>query len=131
MTEGEFLAKMIGKPWVKNACGFDAVDCWGLVVMYYRHVLGIDMPEGKGDFAAGYYRHVGEWRKIDRPSVTAVCFTMFSGNAPTHCGVILSNGAALHAYGNDNTTSGTVQINTVRSLQKLYGRIEFYAHHRQ
>lgn len=126
MTEQEFCALMVGKPWVKNACCFDAADCWGLVVLYYRHVIGIEIPEDHGDFAQGYSRHVKDWRRIDTKGA-GVVFTMFRGQTPTHCGIVLQNGMALHSSGNEER-GGSVQINSIRAIEKLYGRCEFYAY---
>lgn len=128
MTEAEFVARVIGKPWKKNSCGFDAMDCWGLVVLYYRHVAGIDVPEASGDFYAGYVKEVGNWEKTE--SAKGVVFTSFHGLTPTHCGVILENGMALHARGSEEKF-GNVQINSIDAIRKLYGKVEFYAHRSQ
>ena len=34
MHKADFVAAMEGKSWRDRACSFDAVDFWGLVVMY-------------------------------------------------------------------------------------------------
>jgi len=43
---------MIGVPWSNRACTFDKVDCWGLCVLYYRHVLGTELHQTP-DYEAG------------------------------------------------------------------------------
>ena len=43
MTVNEFIKKSIGARWIDRASTFDQMDCWGLVILYYRHVLGIEL----------------------------------------------------------------------------------------
>ncbi len=45
MHKSDFVAAMEGKPWRDRACSYEAADCWGLVVLYYRHVLGIEIHQ--------------------------------------------------------------------------------------
>lgn len=52
MHKPDFIHAMEGKPWRDRACSFDAADCWGLVVLYYRHVLGIEIHQTP-DYEAG------------------------------------------------------------------------------
>ena len=42
MTKTEFIDRWIGTPWKDRAIGPNSIDCWGLVYVYYRDVLGID-----------------------------------------------------------------------------------------
>lgn len=51
-STSDFIRKMIGVPWANRACSFDRVDCWGLCVLYYRHVLGIELHQTP-DYEAG------------------------------------------------------------------------------
>lgn len=53
-----------------RACSFDAADCWGLVVMYYRHVLGIEVHqtadyESGRDFMTCYDADVVFWQRSE------------------------------------------------------------------
>ena len=48
MTRNEFINKMIGKPWKNRACTLEACDCWGLVVLYFRYVLGTEIHHDAG-----------------------------------------------------------------------------------
>ncbi|RLJ10259.1 hypothetical protein CKF66_27855, partial [Klebsiella pneumoniae] len=43
MTQSDFIGLVNGKPWANRACSFEQMDCWGLVVLYYRHVLGLEL----------------------------------------------------------------------------------------
>ena len=48
MTVDEFIRKTIGVKWADRSCNFSEIDCWGLVILYYDHVLNIKLPEIKG-----------------------------------------------------------------------------------
>ncbi len=55
-------------PWANRACSFEKVDCWGLCVLYYRHVLGIELHqtpdyEAGEDFFTCYQGDVVFWRQ--------------------------------------------------------------------
>lgn len=43
MNVNEFIKKVIGVKWVDRASTFKQMDCWGLVILYYRHVLKIEL----------------------------------------------------------------------------------------
>ena len=43
MTQDEFIRLVTGKPWANRSCSFGSMDCWGRVVLYYRHVLGLEL----------------------------------------------------------------------------------------
>lgn len=51
-STSDFVRRVIGVPWANRACSFEKVDCWGLVVLYYRHVLGIELHQTP-DYEAG------------------------------------------------------------------------------
>ncbi len=36
--------KLIGIPFKLDRCDFDGADCRGIVCLYYRHVLGVELP---------------------------------------------------------------------------------------
>ena len=52
MSKDDFLSRVTGIPWRNRACSFKAADCWGLVVLYYRHVLGIEIHQ-TADYESG------------------------------------------------------------------------------
>lgn len=72
MDKSNFIKAVIGKPWANRSCTFGAMDCWALVVLYYRHVLGIELHqtpdyEAGADFFTCYLGDVVFWRKVDKP----------------------------------------------------------------
>ena len=43
MNLNEFIKKVIGVKWVDRASTFKQMDCWRPVILYYRHVLKIEL----------------------------------------------------------------------------------------
>ena len=127
MRKDEFLEKVEGVPWRNRACSFDGADCWGLIVLYYRHVLDIelhDVPgyEADSDFATCFFNEIVYWHKGDTFS-DGDMFVAFYGAQPVHVGLVI-NGMALHSRGE----SGHVRSDHMRTIQKLFTRVEFYSY---
>ena len=125
MHKAEFLQAVIGKPWENRACSFDAMDCWALVVLYYRHVLGIEIHqtadyESGSDFLTCYDADVVFWRRTES-FVDGDIFVAWVGSKPVHVGLIV-DGKALHSRGEN----GHVRHDAIRTIQKLFTKVEFY-----
>lgn len=127
MSKEEFLSRVLGIPWKNRACTFEAADCWGLVTLYYRHVLGIEIQqtpdyESGCDFLTCYDADVVFWRREDS-FIDDGIFVAWVGSNPVHVGLII-DGRALHSRG-DN---GHVRPDAIRTIQKLFTRVEFYSY---
>lgn len=128
MTDLEFIESTVGKPWVNRSTGPDSFDCFGLVIAYYKDVKGITLPEIKGysdgstSIMDGFFEQSksGLWNK----DKSGVLFMAFAGDIPAHCGLII-NGSCLHALG-DEAKGGQVYYHKLRTLQKIYTRLEFW-----
>lgn len=125
MHRDEFISRIEGVPWSNRACSFDAADCWGLVVMYYRHVLGIEVHqnadyESGRDFMTCYDADVVFWQRSETFCDEGI-FVAWVGSQPVHVGLILG-GLALHSRGEN----GHVRFDAIRTIQKLFTRVEFY-----
>ena len=126
-----FIAKIIGTKWVNRASSFDECDCWGLVVLYYRHVLSIELPtvtgyDDKLDIADCWQNeaHLPHWVVVDNPSDNGLVFTCYKGDRPTHVGVTIGGGKVLHSNGTNK--SGGVQVNSIRALESMYGKMTYH-----
>lgn len=69
MTQSDFIGLVNGKPWANRACSFEQMDCWGLVVLYYRHVLGLELHhiagyESGAEFITCYEQERTHWRRV-------------------------------------------------------------------
>lgn len=130
MDQKTFIKRIIGKPWINRSISFDAVDCWGLVVMYYRHVLGIEIPTVEGfvqkkQFKSCYSENVHLWEEIKGPITNGLVFTCYKGDIPTHVGVCVGHGKLLHSRGSVENP-GKVDIHSIRSIESIYGKITFH-----
>ncbi|HFZ1709108.1 TPA: NlpC/P60 family protein [Citrobacter sedlakii] len=127
MSKDDFLTRVTGIPWCNRACSFDAADCWGLVVLYYRHVLGIEIHqtpdyESGRDFLTCYDSDVVFWRRTDSFMDDGI-FVAWVGSHPVHVGLII-DGRALHSRGEN----GHVRSDAIRTIQKLFTKVEFYSY---
>ncbi|RKQ38408.1 NlpC/P60 family protein [Enterobacter sp. R1(2018)] len=127
MLKEEFLDKVIGLPWRNRACSFDAVDCWGLVILYHRNVLGIELHhspdyESGEDFMTCFESEVVYWQPAEHFSDGDI-FIAYYGAQPVHVGLIV-DGRALHSRGE----CGSVRSDQIRTIQKLFTRVEWYSY---
>ena len=128
MTQSEFIGLVNGKPWANRACSFEQVDCWGLVVLYYRHVLGLELHHIAGyesgeEFITCYEQEHVHWRRV--PVATTGCIAVFyRGEVPAHIGVMISPGKCLHARGE----FGFVRCDSPLALLKVYSSVEYMVH---
>lgn len=122
MTPVEFVEKMIGVPWVRWAAEFTGCDCYGLLILYHRHVLGIELG-GVPQMAINDGFAVAQgWEECTEGATAFMCF---AGPVAVHCGVILPNGVALHCEGKEDNP-GNVRLSRLRSMKVIYGTIKTY-----
>lgn len=129
MNVNEFIKKVIGAKWVDRASTFKQMDCWGLVILYYRHVLKIELATIIGyetsqatlqnDALCEAQRHWLPCGKINN-----AVFLAYVGDVPSHVGIVIDN-HALHANGNP-TQGGQVQYNRLDTLERAYTKLEYY-----
>ncbi|WP_394743779.1 NlpC/P60 family protein [Escherichia coli] len=125
MSKDDFIKRITGTPWSNRACSFEAADCWGLVSLYYRHVLGIEINqtpdyEAGSDFLTCYSSDVVFWEAVDNFVENGI-FIAWIGSRPVHVGLIV-DGRALHSRGEN----GHVRFDAIRTIQKLFTKVEFY-----
>lgn len=129
MYKEEFIRRMIGKPWVNRAASWSEVDCWGLAILYSRHVLGIELPEVEG-YKEGvptnecWTKEVAKehWEDVEIAEGDLV-FTCFKNGRATHVGVCIDSQRALHCAGGEH--GGSVAVHSLRALERLYGKMQF------
>ena len=124
MTAQEFAARAVGLPWIRWRSDWQAADCFGLIVLYHREVLALDLGAvPQSDIAAGFSAAQG-WQECGIEA-GATCFMAWRSGAPTHCGVLLPGAVVLHSEGSDDHT-GSVRITRLAAMQRAYGEIRFY-----
>jgi hypothetical protein len=131
MTSENFINRTVGLPWVNRGESFTELDCWGVVVMFFRHVHCLDIPvvpgysDGSTPISDGFFQQAesGWWRKEQGPS-DGLVFAAFHGDIPAHVGVV-TGGRCLHCLGSDDRP-GSVGYHSIRTLEKLYSRLEYW-----
>lgn len=124
MSDEDFIRLMFGKPYVDRHCSVDAVDCWGLVALYYRLVHGINIHHtddyGSGsDFATCYHNEVDFWQRNEHP-VQGGIFVAYRGAVPVHVGLIIDDNTIFHAR-----EKTSVRFDKLRTLERLSTKVEY------
>ncbi|KQP02448.1 NlpC/P60 family protein [Pseudorhodoferax sp. Leaf265] len=124
LTPSQFAHRAVGIPWIRWRSDFDGMDCFGCIVLYHRHVLGIELGEVPAtDIATGFHATAG-WRECE-PEAGVTCFMAWRNGAPTHCGVLLTSTEVLHSEGSQDHP-GSVRVSRLAVVQRAYGEIKFY-----
>lgn len=134
MKKYEFIDRAVGLPWIDRACSWSAMDCWGVVVMYFRYVYGEELPvvegyiTGKIDVTSGMNDQLstGKWRQVDAPDGDCIVFMQFNEGVAQHVGVIVDGKYALHSAGHDKN-SGQVRCDRLDAIRRFWGgEMRFY-----
>lgn len=127
--------RYLGVPYRDMGRSLAGCDCWGLLWLFYRDELGVDLPDyGEGYGSAIFRRRIGplieretarEWTRIDAAAARAGdAVLMRSGRYPAHCGVTDGRGFVLHVEA-EGDWSKMEQLNSFAIAQRLLG---FYRH---
>lgn len=129
VTFDEFEQLMLGKPYVDRCCHADAVDCWGLVVLFYRLCLGVNVHhnddyDNGSAFATCFDGEVVFWRETDKPEQGDIVVA-FRGKTPAHIALVWGRDKILHAR-----EKTAVRFDRLRTLERLSTEIRFYKYAR-
>ena len=127
------LEKMIGIPFVDGGRSYDGADCYGTLVLYYRDVLGIDLPEctirqqQPRKAWANFLKEISEhWEKIDKPEKDCVVAMKNNPVYPsivTHFGVVIDDGkTVLHTLNKVSSHIVSIESMTIKSQIEGYYR---------
>lgn len=101
MSPENFIDRAQHAPYVEGGGSFAGADCWGIIELYYRHVLGVGLTDRAG-YKPGcasvqeWYDATEEWRKVPEP-VQHCLVVLRSGSVPAaHVGVYAC-GRLLHS----------------------------------
>lgn len=134
MELDEFTTRIMECPWVEGQASFSGADCWGVVVLYYRHVHGIELENDHheariGRIEAGIAEQLatGDWVEALSPDEDGVVFMTYVSDSPRHCGVI-SNGRVLHSSGGRGRKLAYCRRDRIEVLQRMYRDMRFFIH---
>lgn len=124
MTQDEFVNRAIGLPWVRWRSDWSGADCFGLIVLYFREVLGIDLGCVPNMAIEDGFNLATGWQECS-PQTGSTCFMCWRDGAPTHCGVVLDALTVLHAEGSQGR-GGSTRISRLSAMRKFWPDIRFY-----
>lgn len=127
MHPNDFLQRIMalpGVPWVRWRADWSGCDCFGLVVLWHREVLGVELgPVPETDIADGFALAAG-WEPCEPdPGVTA--WMTWRNGAPTHCGVLVAADMVLHNDGAPDRP-GAARLTRLSAMQRLHQDLRFY-----
>lgn len=99
------MQKYIQIPYKLNGRDFNGCDCYGLLVLYFKVELGIDLLDYKLALANANSltdtRYMlenahNDFIKIEDPRKNDVVMVCNGSRTPNHCGIVLDNGLFIH-----------------------------------
>jgi len=120
--------KYIGLPYVENGRTEHGTDCWGLVRLFYRNELNIDLPSYIEDYLGAndpclpeFVKHSkSNWIETKSPKTGDVCVFNILGE-PTHVGLYLDKSKFLHSRdGKDSVIESLDSHKWNRRLEGIY-----------
>lgn len=106
----------IGIPDLAKGRTAAGADCWGLAMLVYREVLGIDLPDYAADYMdsrdhaeiaaiARREKHSSRWRKAAKPKEFDLALFAVARH-DSHVGVWCGPGQMLHVVKDDHSKIG-------------------------
>ena len=134
MTVDDFTTLIFETPWVEGGSTFSGADCWCVVVLYYRHVHGIELENDHHEAHIGHIETgiaeqlaTGDWVETFSPDEDGVVFMAYVGDSPRHCGVI-SNSRVLHSSGGRERKLAFCRRDRIEVMSRIYRDMRFFIH---
>lgn len=123
------LARFVGIPYEHRGCDYRGADCYGLVKIFYRDVMNVELPDYQEMYGFDFNRDecadvietvCGEWVETTDLSFGSVLTFCIMG-AVCHVGLHIGSGDFLHAF---NGTASCIEsirdLSWERRLHKVY-----------
>ena len=123
------MERFIGIPYVEHGRDYSGADCWGVVYLFYRDVLGRPIPAYSAEMQARAFHHrdigalikserAAHWVEVEQPDHGDVAL-MRTGREESHVGIFISGGRILHSEGEPG--SCMVRADDLRIRSRLVG----------
>jgi cell wall-associated NlpC family hydrolase len=109
MTMNDFILKAMNMPFVEKGRDYEGCDCFGLVWLGFRDVLGITLPkhtdeyedagtttESRAHLGGLVVTHKREWEQVKNPSPMDVVLFRLAGQ-PIHVGLMIDKKNFIHS----------------------------------
>lgn len=127
--------RFIGIPYVPHGRDYTGADCWGILYLFYRDVLGVEIPSYVAEMEGKSFDRHGiaplmeserdiRWKRVQNP-VQGDGVSMRVGRMETHVGVYLDRGRLLHSEGPH--PSEIVRLDDIRVKSRIAGFYRFNA----
>lgn len=124
------LQDLIGIPYLKGGRNIKGVDCYGLVKLYYKNILDIDIPETKimpeqsRRIMINYLNELAiNWDTHQEPKkhdVVAFCYDPKHPKIVTHFGIMIDNKKVLHCLGKINSHIDDIDSPRIKPFIKAF-----------
>lgn len=120
--------KYIGIPYKDNGRDINGIDCWGLVCLYYREELGIELPSYTEEYNGPTDKNViraisaykDTWELTTTPDQGDVVLFNIYGE-PRHIGIYIGNNKFLHSReGRDSVVDSLASPRWASRLEGTY-----------
>lgn len=123
------IERFVGVPYLANGRHYDGADCWGILCLFYRDVLGLELPSLLPEMQGREFHRRGiaplvqdvresQWHEVSEPR-QGDCVLMRVGRLDTHVGIYLDRGRLLHSEGPH--PSEIVRIDDIRVKRRISG----------
>lgn len=129
MTQEKFIERVLHKPWVLRKATLDEMDCYGLIYLYYKHVVQKPLPlpvSYGGDYEGGDFDGIVGNKSfiVKKPRKGDGILISDSNGTATHIGIVINNTHVLHCAG-EVGNPGRVSIQSIRSFIKVCNKVTF------
>lgn len=122
------IKDFIGIPYKTNGRDLKGCDCYGLVMLYYKEILGINVPESRitaeqpRRIFANYLNELStHWDTIQTPKKHSVVAFAYSPEHPkivTHFGIMIDDKTILHCLNKVNSHISSLDDVRVKNFIK-------------
>lgn len=127
--------RFVGIPYLDRGRSLVGLDCWGLVVMVFRELRGIELPSYSESYVTASDRAAiaklvaGElepWAEIEPANEQAFdVVLMREGRYPRHVGIVTAPGQLLHVQ--DGETSRIERYRSGMLMHRVVGFFRYRA----
>lgn len=128
MERIEFIQKLKTASYMDYGRSFNGIDCYGLLLLYYKYIKGVVLPDylydsdwydhGRNFFVEEYPKL---WRKTDELKIDSALLFYGFNRMVTHVGVYIGEGKFIQAM----RKTGVVELKLIKWKPRLYGIFDY------
>jgi hypothetical protein len=126
LSPAECIDRLLTVPFRLGAGAWSGTDCWGVVELYYRHVLGIEVmdrsnnPPGHGGLQAGFDKYQ-DWTPIRKAEDHCIVVMRTHALKAGHIGVHYQ-GNVVHTDEHHGCIVQSLRHREIRTKVTVFGR---------